>query len=85
MLGCASFRGSPRNVKLLLLGRAIAKIEVDERLIANPGLVGECLEVRNGAVIEPDGHLTLQAPRVRIALRLGEIVFLPHRAHLWLL
>src|SRR5437870_13318925 len=74
--------GSPREGEFLLSGRTISKIQVDQRLIPNSCLLRKSLEIADRAVIEPDGDLALEPLRIRIALRSGEIVFLPHRFHL---
>ena len=61
--------------------RAIAKIQVDERLIRNIELTGETLEILHRCRIESHCHGLLDALSVRISLGFGEIVLLSHCLH----
>ena len=58
--------------------RAVSKVQIDQALVRNAYVFGDCLEVRDGLLIEPNGNLLLELRRVRIFLRSGEVVFLAH-------
>lgn len=72
-------RGLPVNGQLLLRGRTLAKVEVDQRLIGDPGVIGESAEVRNRVFVQPDRDLPFQPSCIRVLLALGEVIALPHR------
>jgi len=73
---------APCDRQPLLTGRAVAQVEVDQRLIPDAGLLGERLEVGNRRIIEPNRDLTFQPSGVRVSSCLREIVFFPHLVHL---
>jgi hypothetical protein len=68
----------PLQVQLPLRLRTVSKTEVDQRLVGDPGFLGQPLQVLHRRLIQAGGHALLQAPCVRILLRRREIVFTPH-------
>ncbi len=61
--------------------RAIAEVQVDERLVWYVQFTGETLEIFDSRFVQAHRHRLLEALRVRIRVGLGEIVLLSHRFH----
>lgn len=59
------------------------QIQVDQRLVRNAHFARQPLEVGDRRVVQPNRHLPLETPCIWIALRLREIVALPHFTHLF--
>src|SRR5260370_34418848 len=64
------------------MDRAVAKIEVDQRLVGYSRALGQCPEVRDGGLVDPQSDLFLQPSRIGILASLGEVVLFPHFVNL---
>lgn len=63
---------------------AVSQVEVDEALVWNAYVFRNCLEVRDGLFVEPNGDLLLELCCVWVLPRSGEVVFFSHVAPLWI-
>ena len=63
---------------------AVPQIQIDEALVRNADLLRDCLEVRDGLFVEPNGDLFLELCCVWVFPRSGEVVFFSHVAPLWI-
>jgi len=64
--------------------RAVSQVQVDEALVRNANVFRDCLEVRDGLFVEPNGDLLLELCCVWIFPRCGEVVLFSHVAPLWI-
>lgn len=64
--------------------RAVSQVQVDEALVRNANVFRDCLEVRDGFFVEPNGDLLLELRCVWILPRSGEVVLFSHVAPLWI-
>jgi len=87
---CSQFGCRGRTVRPRLPGEselaarsgAVPEVEVDQRLGANPGLLGQLLEVGDRRLIQTDRDLPRQPRRIGIPGRFGEVVLFPQLTHL---
>lgn len=63
---------------------AVPQVQIDQALIRNADILRDCLEVRDGFFVEPNGNLLLELCCVWILSRSGEVVFFSHVAPLWI-
>lgn len=63
---------------------AIPQVQVDEALVRNAYVFRDCLEVRDGLFVEPNGDLLLESCCVWVLPRSGEVIFFSHVAPLWI-
>ena len=63
---------------------AVPQVQIDETLVRNADVFRDCLEVRYGLFVEPNGDLLLELCCVWILPRSGEVVFFSHVAPLWI-
>ena len=75
-------RGLPSHREALLVSRAIAEEEIDQRLVRHLSVLREMLEVRERILVQPDRDLLLEPLRVGVHPGLREVVSLSHRLHL---
>jgi len=80
-LGRAAPRWPPLHTRAATGEGTITEIVIDQGLVGDLEFLGEALEIVHGGLVEPHRHGLLEALRVRIPLRLGEIVFLSHHFH----
>ncbi len=78
LLGSAGGRPSPLQIQLPLRSRTVSQVEIDERLVRNPGFLGELLEVVHGWRVQADGYALLEALRVGVLSGFRKIVFCSH-------
>ena len=57
---------------------AVPQVQIDQALIRNADLLRDCLEVRDGLFVEPNGDLLLELCCVWILPRSGEVVLFSH-------
>ena len=63
---------------------AVPQVQVNEALVRNAYVLRDCLEVRDGLFVEPNGNLLLELCCVWVLPRSGEVVFFSHVAPLWI-
>src|SRR6185295_4996525 len=69
----------PSQRRPFLRRRTVLEEKVDQRLVGNPQLFSQPLEIGEDSGIQPDRDLLLEPFRVWIGFRLGEVVGLSHR------
>ena len=68
----------PGDCKAFAASGAISQVEVDERLIRDPGIFRLGFEIGDRLFGEFDRHLLLQLLCIRVLLSFAEIIFFPH-------
>jgi len=58
--------------------RTVPKIDIDEGLVWDSGLLTQLFEIGNGGLVQSYRYLFLEGLGVGIPRRLGEIIALPH-------
>ena len=64
--------------------RTVSQVQINEALIRNANVFRDCLEVRDGLFVKPNGDLLLELCGVWVLPRGGEVVFFSHVAPLWI-
>ena len=59
-------------------GCTVSQVEIDQALVRNAHIFGDCLEVRDGLFVEPNSDLLLQLCRVGVLPCSGEVVLFAH-------
>jgi hypothetical protein len=63
---------------------AVSQVQIDEALVRNAYVFRDCLEVRDGLFVEPNGDLLLELRCVWVLPRSGKVVFFSHVVPLWI-
>ena len=72
----------PTQIEFLMISNTVIEIEIDQRLIRDPGGSSHRLEIIDGIHIDVDRDLFLQPFGIRVLHGVLEIIFISHIYHL---